>query len=109
MAKKDASYYLDKIIKDIEFINKHMDGVSYEEFIDDEVLNNCICFKMIQISENAARLPSDLKSNTPSIPWIQMTGLRNRIVHEYGNVDMTILYDTVTKDLAQLLEVLKNP
>ena len=61
---------------------------------------------MIQISENAAKLPKVLKEENSSIPWVKISGLRNRIVHDYGSVDYSIVYETVVKDLPYLLELL---
>ena len=95
--RKTPQYYLEKIINEIEFIIKHTEMFSLDDFQKDEVLNNCICFKLVQISENAGKLPQILKDNTPNIQWKQISGLRNRVVHDYGNVDMSIIYDTVKK------------
>ena len=36
------------------------------------------------------------------IPWTDIYGLRNRIVHDYGHVDLEIVYDTLTKDIAEI-------
>ena len=48
------------------------------------------------------------KETYPSIPWRAIKGLRNRIVHEYGNVDLTIVYDTVKKDIPELIGILEG-
>ena len=49
-----------------------------------------------------------LKAQNPAIPWRAMKGLRNRIVHEYGNVDLTIVYETVMHDIPALLHSLQK-
>ena len=59
-------------------------------------------FHLIQISENARRLSDDYKTNNPTIPWLDIYGLRNRIVHDYGNVVLNIVYETLTKDIPAL-------
>ena len=59
-------------------------------------------FHLIQISENARRLSDDYKTNNPTIPWSDIYGLRNRIVHDYGNVVLDIVYETLTKDIPDL-------
>ena len=105
---KDDRYYIEKIIKDTEFIIDHMQGITLESFTKDEVLNNCICFKLIQISENAGKVSDTLKARVSNIPWRNITGLRNRIVHAYGDTDMHILYDTVTRDMEPLVEILSS-
>ena len=61
-------------------------------------------FRLIQISENSDRLTAGFKAEHTAIPWRAVKGLRNRIVHEYGNVDLSVVYDTVKNDLPVLLE-----
>ena len=65
-------------------------------------------FRMIQISENAKKLSPEYKSDNSSIPWDAMSGLRNRIVHDYGNVDLKIVYETLKYDIPDLMEQLKE-
>ncbi len=56
-------------------------------------------FRFIQISEHIKKLSLDFINEHPNIPWRDIIGLRNRIVHEYGNVDLDIIYDTVKEDI----------
>lgn len=100
---KNNNYYLNKIITDLSFILSHTKGMSGEDFESNEVLLDSVMFRLIQISENSDRLTPDFKNQHSDIPWNTMKGFRNRIVHEYGNVDMSIIYDTVMFDLPELL------
>lgn len=100
---KNDSYYLDKIRIDIAFIVKHMKDVDAKELNDNEILLDSMLFRMIQISENAKRLSEDYKISKDNIPWEAILGLRNRIVHDYGNVDLNIVYDTLKEDIPNLL------
>lgn len=104
---KNDNYYIQKIIKDLEFIVSHMKNVDLEELNYNEVLLDSMLFRMIQISENAKRLSEDYKQVHYKIPWNAMGGLRNRIVHDYGNVDLNIVYETLKKDIPQLLEIIR--
>ena len=54
------------------------------------------------------KLIEEFKGQHAAIPWRAMKGLRNRIVHEYGNVDLGVVYDTVRNDIPQLLKELKE-
>ena len=106
--KKTIKYYLEKIVEDISFCIKHVYDVSLDDFNHDEVLVSAICFKFVQISENVKKLPNSLFEMYDSIPWYKISGLRNRIVHDYGSIQLDIIYNTVQKDLPKLLEELKN-
>ncbi|PXX80021.1 DUF86 domain-containing protein [Dielma fastidiosa] len=105
--KKDNQYYIKKIVTDLEFIIEHTEGLTQSELEDNELLTDSVMFRLIQISENADRLTDNFKNQT-SIPWRAVKGMRNRIVHEYGDVDLTVVYDTVHEDLPELLHELNK-
>ena len=60
-------------------------------------------FRLIQIQENAKKLSDAYKLTHYDIPWVDIAGLRNRIVHDYGNVDLEIVYITLTEDIPSLI------
>ena len=64
--------------------------------------------RIVQISENAKYLSEATIELYNEIPWYLLSGLRNRIVHDYGNVDIKIIYDTLTKDIPILKDKLQN-
>ena len=102
--KKDNNYYINKIVLDLDFIIIHSKDVSYDEFCINEILVDSRMFRLIQISENSEKLTEKFKEAHNNIQWRAMKGLRNRIVHEYGAVDLTIIYDTLVKDIPKLKE-----
>lgn len=103
---KGNAYYLKKIITDLEFVVRHTEGIDYDSLCGDELLIDSIMFRLIQVSENSDKLTADFKASFTSIPWRALKGMRNRIVHEYGNVDLEVVYDTVAKDIPALLQTL---
>ena len=105
---KNDSYYLNKIKADIAFIVAHMKDVDVQELNDNEILLDSMLFRMIQISENAKRLSEEYRESTSKLPWNELIGLRNRIVHDYGSVDLNILFETLKYDIPELLEDLNN-
>ena len=105
--KKDNKYYAQKIVTDLAFIMKHTSELTPEELDSNEILLDSVMFRLIQISENSDKLTADFKAYHRNIPWRAIKGLRNRIVHEYGNVDLTVVYDTVKNDIPQLHEELR--
>jgi len=76
----------------------YLDGVSLpNEF--NEILQDAMMFRLIQISEESRKLSESFKAEHNSVPWSALVGLRNRIVHDYGNVDLTVVYDTLSVDI----------
>ena len=105
---KNDLYYIQKIQKDLHFIVLHMQDVDIEELSNNEVLLDSMLFRMIQVSENAKKLSDGYKEEKSNIPWNALSGLRNRIVHDYGNVDLHIVYETLKNDIPDLLDLLEN-
>ena len=105
---KNDEYYLNKILVDLDFITEHMHGVTLESLEENPVLMDSMCFRLIQIQENAKKLSEEYKQSRRKIPWKDIAGLRNYIVHDYGNVDLSILFSTLKKDGPTLKEGLLN-
>ena len=103
---KNDNYYIQKVRKDLEFMVIHMRGVGIEELNANEVLLDSMLFRMIQVSENAKKLSEEYKTLHCNIPWSALGGLRNRIVHDYGNVDLNIVYETLKNDIPEVLRML---
>lgn len=97
--RKSAEFFISKILEDIDFIQVQMNLVKKDEFGENPLLLDSMMFRLIQISENAKNINDDFKSQHMNIPWFEMYGLRNRIVHDYGNVDLSIVYDTLVMDI----------
>ena len=105
---KTDSYYIQKITTDLAFLVAHTDGLSQEQLEEQEILPDSVMFRLIQVSENSDKLSENFKLQHSEIPWRAMKGLRNRIGHEYGAVDITVVYDTVIKDIPELLHTLES-
>ena len=105
---KNDHHYLDKIKRDIAFIVAHMKGVDVQELNDNEILLDSMLFRMIQISENAKKLSAQYRESAGELPWNELIGLRNRIVHDYGSVNLNIVFETLKYDIPELLERLSN-
>ncbi len=105
---KNNAYYTKKIIEDIRFMIAHTEGLSYESLLANEVLLDSIMFRLIQISENSDKLTDEFKERYSAVPWRAMKGMRNRIVHQYGDVDLSIIYETVLHDIPMLLKTIEE-
>ena len=100
---KGDSYYLKRLLTDLQFLIGHTQRKTQTEIESNPLLVDSIMFRMIQISENVDKLTLAFKDRY-EIPWQAMKGMRNRIVHDYGVVDMKIVYDTVINDIPKIYE-----
>jgi uncharacterized protein with HEPN domain len=91
------------ILHRIETVLGYCKNRSVEDFVKDSMLAEACVFNLLQIGEACSRgLSDNFKNRYPEIPWRQISGLRNRIVHGYDDVQMTIIWETITGDLAGL-------
>jgi uncharacterized protein with HEPN domain len=100
--KKDDSVYLRHIIDAFMQIEDYMDGVSYDEFISNKLLQDGVIRQLEVMGEAARNLSEDLRCEYPQIPWRQMIGLRNRMIHAYFNVNLQIIWEIIQGDLPDL-------
>ena len=105
---KNDAYYLGKILADLGFMMEHTNGKTMDEIEKDALLLDSIMFRLIQISENSDKLTLEFKNNHKELPWRSIKGMRNRIVHDYGFIDMAIIYDTVMNSIPELYNAIKE-
>jgi len=60
------------------------------------------------IGEAANRIPTSVQHQYPNLPWLQMIGARNRLIHGYDSVDFDILWNIATRDLPFLIEQIEK-
>ena len=65
-------------------------------------------FNLGQIGELAGNTEEAFRAGHAEIPWRQLRGLRDRIVHDYGAVDLQVVYMTLANDIPELIELIEN-
>lgn len=105
---KNDAYYIKKILKDIKFIMEKTEGITLEELEANEVLCDSVLFRLIQISENSVKLTAEFKASHNDILWQAIKGMRNKIVHEYGDVEFNVVHQTITEDIPEICKKLDS-
>ena len=104
--RRDEVYLLDILIaarKALRFV----EGIDQNEFEDNEIIQNAVMRPLEVIGEASARISKEFRKEHPEIPWREMVGLRNRLIHEYFRIDFTAVWDTLHKDLPKLIEIIE--
>jgi len=94
---------LDDIREACQAIARFADEADPAAFTTDELLVAAVLYQLTIIGEAAGHLPDALKAGHAHIPWAEVVGMRNVLVHEYFRVDADILWQTVQTDVPQLL------
>ena len=85
-----------------------MQGKTRSDLDDDRVLSLALVRLLEIVGEAAGRVPAEERSLYPEIPWLQIVGLRNRLIHGYDAIDMDILWQIVVCDLPDLVADLET-
>lgn len=99
---------LEKMLLRMERTLGYCAGQTFDAFQSNQMLQEACVFNFLQIGELAnAGLDEAFVSAHPDLPWRQMYGMRNRIVHDYDGVRLTIVWDTITEDFPLLISKLR--
>ena len=105
---KNDEYYIERVLNNLQFIKKNMKEVSIDILKENEILLDSMLFRLIQIQEDIKKLSIEFKMKHDSIPWFQISGIRNRIVHDYGNIDLRVVYKSLTGDVDLLINIFSS-
>ena len=83
-------------------------GKTRADLDTDRPLNLSLVRLLEIVGEAASRVPVVERAQYSGIPWVQIVGLRNRLIHGYDNVDFDILWEIVTQDLPPLIAELEK-
>jgi uncharacterized protein with HEPN domain len=99
---KDDSIYIDHIIKSIDRILDYISGKDRESFEADLVTQDAVVRQLEIIGEATKRVSAELRSKHPYIPWSDMAGMRDVLIHDYIDVDFGVVWKTATEDIPNL-------
>src|SRR4029453_7896298 len=102
MSKREPSVLLDDIRTSISKIERYTEDLDEESFLADEKTIDAVVRNLEIIGEAAKQLPADLKARLSAVPWAQIAGLRNRIVHDYAGLDLKLVWNILQTAILQL-------
>ena len=102
---KDEEILLD-LCQALQKILVFIENMNQAEFNNDEKTQSSVLYQLVIVGEAINRLSEEFKSQYPEIPFDEIRGMRNRVVHEYNEVDCDIIWEAIQYDIPPLLEVL---
>lgn len=104
--------YLDYIDESIELIEEYLadagGALSKNLFYDDLRTQDAVLRRMETLADTAGHLSDALKARYPEIPWRTIIGFRNVLAHAYVDLDLDLVWVTITGDLLALKEVVRE-
>ena len=109
---RDFKAFLQDIINSIDKIEKYTNKVEFEEFENNPLIVDAVTRNLEIIGEATKQIPIDIKEKYPEIPWKEMAGMRDKIIHGYFDIVYSILWETIRNDLPpvkpQIEKILKE-
>ena len=99
---KRDEVYLRHILDAISNIEKFMEDVSKEAFLSNVEKQYAVLRGLEIIGEATKNLSENLKINYPQVPWKEIAGMRDKLVHQYFGVDLELVWETVRRELPEL-------
>ncbi|MBI5528390.1 MAG: DUF86 domain-containing protein [Deltaproteobacteria bacterium] len=108
MPRRDWIERIEDILDSIRRIRSYVEGMDFDAFFRDRRTSDAVLWNIMVIGEAARNVPEEVRVRYPGIPWEDMRGIRNVIVHEYFGVSLSILWQTVESNLPPLVTALEK-
>jgi uncharacterized protein with HEPN domain len=101
MSREEA--YLQDIISACRLALEYIKDKTKEEFLKDVQCQDAVIRRLEIIGEAARRTPESIRMSIPEVPWKDMVGMRNIVIHEYDGVDLELVWETLRQDIPLIL------
>jgi uncharacterized protein with HEPN domain len=105
--ERDLQSLLDMLLS-AQIVVDYINGRSRQELVTDLQLQDATIRRLLLIGEASKRVSENTRQALTTIPWAAINGMRNRLVHEYDEIDLDVVWDTVANSLPILILELKQ-
>jgi uncharacterized protein with HEPN domain len=106
--KREVGDYIEDIIGAMDKAMNFVKNISYEEFIQDDKTAFAVVRALEIIGEAVKNIPDDIRKNYPEIPWKDMAGMRDKVIHEYSGVKLSIVWIAVKEEIPPLKPIFEK-
>jgi len=100
--KRKPKVYLNDILEALQKIKNYTEGLNFDKFSEDPKTIDATIRNFEVIGEATKKIPKEIKKKYPHLPWKEMAGMRDKLIHEYFGVNLKVLWKTIKEDLPPL-------
>ena len=108
MSSRDWEFRVQDILKSIKKIEKYLKNLTFAQFSKNEMVIDAVVRNFEIIGEASTHLSQAFRRKHPDVPWLQMSGMRNILIHEYFGVDVKTVWHTAKTHLPSLKSKLES-
>jgi len=108
MRDRDINDYLQDILDSIDEIREFTQGMSFDDFAADRKTINAVLRSIEVMGEASRKIPDRIRSQYTQVPWRKMTGMRDKLIHEYHGVDIDTVWQTLHEDIPPLKDQIQE-
>ncbi|ABQ91915.1 HepT-like ribonuclease domain-containing protein [Roseiflexus sp. RS-1] len=105
---RNVLVYIKDILQNMRDAEQFIQGMTYEQFVADKKTVNAILRSIEVIGEAAKRVPDDVRAQYPQIPWKEMAGMRDKVIHLYFSVDNETVWLVVKERIPSLQPLIEQ-
>lgn len=94
--KRKVKLFLSDIIENMKMAEDLTSGIEYQSFISDKARHYAVLRCVEIIGEAAKHISEEIRSTSPTIPWKEMAGMRDKVIHFYMGIDFDVVWQVVT-------------
>ncbi len=100
--------YLEDMRNAAKEVLEFTEGMEFDEFSRDRKTVNAVLRSLEVMGEAAKKIPEDVRTKYPEVPWKEIAGMRDKLIHEYHGVDLRIIWKTIREDIPPLLPIFEK-
>jgi uncharacterized protein with HEPN domain len=105
---RNVSIYLRDIVEAMEMIERFVDDMEFSDFKSNELVSSAVIRKLEVIGEAVKQIPAETRNRASNVPWKEMAGMRDRLIHFYFGIEYSLIWYTIKDVIPNIKPVIQE-